>query len=160
MKIDIGITATNLKKVNETLNIVLADGNVLYIKLRKFPWNLSGSDFMQYHLHVEKQYEALEQAIDDIAERISTLGGIAIGTTTEFAKHSQLKEQPGKIPSNIEMLKETLEDHETIIKSLRKAIDDCEDKYQDKGTADFLTGLMQDHEKMAWQLRHYFREEK
>ena len=94
MKIDIGITATNLKKVNETLNKVLADGNVLYIKLRKFHWNLSGSDFMQYHLLFEKQYEALEQAIDDIAERISTLGGIAIGTTTEFAKHSQLKEQP------------------------------------------------------------------
>ncbi len=58
------------------------------------------------------------------------------------------------------MLKETLEDHETIIKSLRKAIDDCEEKYSDKGTADFLTGLMEKHEKMAWQLRHYFREEK
>ena len=55
------------------------------------------------------------------------------------------------------MLKETLEDHETIIKSLRKAIDDCEEKYSDKGTADFLTGLMQNHEKMAWQLRHYFK---
>ena len=157
MKVDIGISATNLKKVNETLNKVLADGNVLYIKLRKFHWNLSGSDFMQYHLLFEKQYEALEKAIDEVAERISTLGGIAIGTTTEFAKHSQLKEQPGSLPTNLEMLKELIEDHESIIKALRKAIDDCEEKYSDKGTADYLTGLMQDHEKMAWQLRHYFK---
>ena len=156
MKVDIGISAANLKKVCDNLNTVLADGNVLYLKLRKFHWNLKGPDFMQFHRLFEEQYEAIEKAIDEVAERISTLGGMAVGTTIEFAELSQLKESPGKCPSPLEMAKELLQDHESIVKSLRTAIDDCEEKYEDKGTADFLTGLMQDHEKMAWQLRQYF----
>lgn len=157
MKVNIGITDANLKKVNETLNKVLADGNVLYIKLRKFHWNLQGHDFMEFHKLYEEQYDAVAEAIDEVAERISTLGGIAIGTTSEFAKLSQLKETPGKCPAPLEMTKELMQDHESIIKALRKAIDDCEDTYKDKGTADFLTGLMQDHEKMAWKLRQYLK---
>ena len=70
MKIDIGITATNLKKVNETLNKVLADGNVLYIKLRKFHWNLSGSDFMQYQLLFGQDLEAMEHGMLVIVKKM------------------------------------------------------------------------------------------
>ena len=156
MKVDLGISAKNLKSVHGILNAVLADGNILYIKLRKFHWNLKGPDFLELHELFEVQYTALEAAIDLVAERISTLGGVAIGTTTEFAKNSQLKETPGKVPTNQMMLKELVGDHESIVKSLRKLIDDCDTKYGDAGTADFLTGLMSDHEKMAWKLRQYF----
>lgn len=159
MKPDLGITDKNLKAVNEILNKVLADGNVLYIKLRKFHWNLKGPDFMELHKLFEEQYDAVAEAIDEVAERISTLGGIAIGTTGEFAKNSQLKENAGKIPTNQEMIKELVTDHESIIKALRGFVDDCDKKYGDMGTSDFLTGLMQDHEKMAWKLRQYFRGE-
>lgn len=158
MKPDLGITAKNLKSVNDLLNKVLADGNILYIKLRKFHWNLSGDNFMELHKLFEKQYREVGEAVDEVAERISTLGGTAIGTTSEFAKLSQLKENPGKIPTNQMMIKELVNDHEKIVKSLRKDIDDCDEKYGDAGTADFLTGLMQAHEKMAWMLRKYFRE--
>ena len=55
------------------------------------------------------------------------------------------------------MVKELLHDHEAVIKSLRTKIDDYEDKYKDKGTTDFLTALLQQHEKMAWTLRRYFK---
>ena len=55
------------------------------------------------------------------------------------------------------MIKELVADHETIVKALRKHVDDTEEKYKDKGTSDFLTGLMQQHEKMAWKLRKYFK---
>jgi len=48
-------------------------------------------------------------------------------------------------------------DHESIIKALRKKIDECDEKFKDAGTADFLTGLMEGHEKMAWTLRRYFK---
>lgn len=157
MKPNLGITAANLKKVNDILNNVLADGNVLYIKLRKFHWNFNGPSFMEFHKLFEVQYEAIAKSIDDTAERISTFGGIAIGTTSEFAKNSQLKEAPGKCPDPLGMAKELLEDHETIVRSLRTALEDCEEKYGDAGTADFLNRLMQDHEKMAWQLRQYFK---
>ena len=81
MKVDIGISAANLKKVCDNLNTVLADSNVLYLKLRKFHWNLKGPDCMQFHCLFEEQYEEMEKAIDEVAERISTLGGMAIGAT-------------------------------------------------------------------------------
>ena len=157
MKPDLGIKEKDLTEINDLLNHVLADGNVLYIKLRKFHWNLSGDNFMELHKLFEEQYDAVAEAIDEVAERISTLGGVAIGTTSEFAELSLLIENPGKIPTNQEMIKELVNDHETIVKSLRKFVDDTEEKYGDKGTSDFLTGLMQAHEKMAWKLRKYFK---
>ncbi|SFH84572.1 Dps family protein [Halpernia frigidisoli] len=158
MKPDLGIAQKNLDGVNALLNKVLADGNVLYIKLRKFHWNLSGDNFLELHELFEAQYNAVAEAVDLTAERISTLGGVAIGTTTEFAKMSQLKETPGKVPDNQSMLRELVGDHEMIIKSQRDFIDQCEDKFKDVGSADFLTGLIQEHEKMAWKLRKYFKE--
>ena len=158
MKPDLGITQKNLTAVHKILNKVLADGNVLYIKLRKFHWNLSGDNFMELHLLYEEQYDAVAEAVDEGAERIATLGGIAIGTTSEFSKESQLKETPGKVPDTQGMLKELVADHETIVKSLRDNLDKVEEDHNDAGTADFLNGLMQEHEKMAWKLRKYFKE--
>ena len=57
----------------------------------------------------------------------------------------------------MEMVKELLQDHEIIIQSLRKDVDEVGETLKDQGTADFLTGLMEDHEKMAWILRRYFK---
>jgi len=158
MKPDIGITEKDLKAVCGLLNNCLADSHILYFKLRKFHWNVNGDNFMELHKLFESHYEQVQEAIDNIAERVSQLGGIAIGTTSEFSQKSSLKESPGKNPTNnLDMIKALLADHETIIKNLRKAVDDCAEKYSDQGTADFLTGLMEDHEKMAWTLRRYFK---
>lgn len=157
MKPDLGITQKNLTEVHKILNKVLADGNILYIKLRKFHWNLSGDNFMELHQLFEDQYDIVAEAADEVAERIATLGGTAIGTTSEFAKESQLKETPGKLPDNQGMLKELVGDHESIVKALRDNLDKVEEDYNDAGTSDFLNGLMQEHEKMAWKLRKYFK---
>ena len=108
MKPNIGITPENLLKVTEILSAVLADGMVIYLKTRKFHWNVSGESFMEYHKLFEMHYTKLEEAIDEVAERISKLGSMAIGTTTEFSSMSQIKESPGKNPSSIEMVKELL----------------------------------------------------
>lgn len=157
MKVNIGISDANIKKVCTLLNTILADANVFYIKLRKFHWNIKGPDFVEFHELFEEQYNAVAEAIDEVAERITTLGGVAIGTTQEFAKLSQLKESAGKIPAEMQMLKELVADHETIIRSLREAIDKCDEDYKDIGSADLLTDLIRDHEKQAWKLRQYIR---
>jgi len=73
----------------------------------------------------------------------------------EFLEQTAIKEAAGKYPARADMIKELLHDHETIIKALRKAIDDCDEKYNDSGTAYFLTGLMEEHETIAWTLRRY-----
>ena len=155
MKPQIGITAENLKNSTSLLSSVLADGMTLYIKTRKFHWNVSGESFMEIHKLFENQYKELEESIDSVAERISKLGEKTIGTMTEFLEHSKLKESPNKYPSQKEMIKELLDDHETVIKELRKAIVQSEEENKDIGTADFLTGLMVQHETTAWILRRY-----
>jgi len=155
MKPNIGITDKNLKAITDMLSAVLADAMVLYTKTRKFHWNVNGQSFMELHKLFESHYKQLEEAIDEVAERISKLGAPSPGTFKEFLQLTSLKETPGKNPAQTDMLRELLRDHETVIKALRKNIDDCEDKFEDKGTSDFLNNLMQGHETMAWTLRRY-----
>ena len=84
MKPNIGITPQNLKKVTQILSAFLADGMVLYIKTRNFHWNLAEESFMEYHKLFESHYKKLEEAIDEVAERISKSGSMAIGTTLKL----------------------------------------------------------------------------
>ncbi len=157
MKPNIGLSAKNLVSVNTMLTAVLSDAVVLYTKTRKFHWNVSGNSFMELHKLFEEHYKKLEEAIDEIAERINKLGAKTPGTMQEFLQHSSLKEAPGKYPNQKEMLSELLKDHEAVVTQLRKNIDDCDEKYNDKGTADFLTGLMLEHETLAWTVRRYLQ---
>lgn len=157
MKPNIGIPDKQLKGVTDILTGVLSTQVVLYTKLRKFHWNVSGDSFMEYHLLFEEQYKILEEAIDEVAERINKLGSNTIGTMAEFLKNSAIKETPGKYPTSKEMVKELLDDHETAIRHLRKGVDECEEELKDKGTSDFLVDLMKSHETMAWKLRRYFK---
>lgn len=157
MKPNIGISEKNLDSINSILSAGLANLVTLYTKTRKFHWNVTGESFMELHKLFESQYKQLETAIDEVAERISKLGGRTIGTMAEFSKQTVLKESPGKYPSSMEMIKELLKDHETVIIQLRKDIDACADKYNDAGTADFLTKLMEDHETISWTLRRYLK---
>ena len=155
MKPNIGISDKNLQNVAGLLSSVLSDAVLIYTKTRKFHWNVKGESFMEIHKLFESQYTQLEEAIDEIAERISKLGSPVIGTMKEFLSLTSLKEAAGKYPTRMDMIKELLNDHETVIKALRKGIDDCDKKYRDAGTADFLTGLMEQHETIAWTLRRY-----
>jgi len=157
MQPNIGISPKNLKSITDLLSKVLADAVLLYTKTRKFHWNVSGNSFMELHKLFDKQYQKLEEAIDEIAERINKLGAKTPGTMQEFLQMATLKESPGKYPSQKEMLKELLKDHEAVIVQLRKSIDDCDEKYSDIGTADFLTDLMKEHETIAWTLRRYLQ---
>jgi starvation-inducible DNA-binding protein len=156
MKPNIGLSDKKLEQITTILSTVLANAMTLYVKTRKFHWNVSGESFMELHKLFQAQYTQMEESIDEIAERINKLGSPAIGTMSEFSKLSSIKENPGIYPNSMEMLRELLSDHETLIISLRKHIDDCADEFGDAGTADFLTGLLQQHETTAWTLRRYF----
>lgn len=157
MKPNIGLSDESLKGVVEILSDVLANQVVLYTKTRKFHWNVSGESFMEFHLLFEGQYKELEMAIDEVAERINKLGSNTIGTLAEFSKRASLKEAPGEYPTAKEMVRELLQDHESCIKYLREGIEQCDEKFNDAGTTDFLTGLLEAHETIAWKLRRYFK---
>jgi starvation-inducible DNA-binding protein len=155
MKPDIGITKKDLGESTSMLSVVLADEMTLYIKTRKFHWNVSGESFMELHKLFQAQYSELEETIDLVAERINKLGDKTIGTMREFIELSRLKEAPDKYPAQKDMMRELLDDHESLIVHLRKDIDACIKNNKDAGTTDFLTGILQQHETTAWILRRY-----
>ncbi|WP_428659925.1 Dps family protein [Runella sp.] len=155
MKPEIGIAEKHLYKSITLLSTMLSNEMTLYIKTRKFHWNVSGQSFMELHKLFQSQYTELEQTIDLVAERINKLGGKTIGTMKEFSERSTLKESPDKYPSQKEMMKELLGDYESIIIQLRKDIETSNEKNKDAGTTDFLTGIIEQHETTAWVLRRY-----
>ena len=155
MKTEIGISERKLKSSAVLLAKILSNEMTLYVKTRKAHWNVSGNSFMELHKLYESQYKQLEEFIDELAERISKLGHPAIGTMKEFMELTSIREYPGKYLNSKEMLKELLGDHQLVIIDLRLQIDVCKDKNNDAGTSDFLTGLMEAHETIAWTIRRY-----
>jgi len=156
MKANIGISEKNLQGVALELNKCLADLMVLYTKTRNYHWNIEGSNFMEMHKFYENQYEELAEAIDAMAERIRALGHYAEGRLSDFLKLTSLVEQEYTNDQQVQ-LGNLLDDHETIIRNLRRLIDELDEKYKDKGTSDFLTGLLTSHEKTAWMIRSYLK---
>jgi starvation-inducible DNA-binding protein len=149
---NIGIDEKNRKAIGELLNHRLADTTVLYQKTRNYHWNVTGMHFAELHEFFEEQYDQMAASIDEIAERVRQMGVFAIGTLDEMKSYSAVEERPGVIPEAVDMVRDLLNDHEMVIRQLREDIDTVE-KMDDMGTADFLTALMEAHEKMAWMLR-------
>ncbi|MBN8853951.1 MAG: DNA starvation/stationary phase protection protein [Sphingobacteriales bacterium 50-39] len=153
MKTNIGISQQNLQAVAAELSKLLADEFVLYTKTRNAHWNVEGPDFHTMHIFFEQQYEALDETMDSVAERIRQLGHFAPATLQSFLSLTHLTEKLGEENDSQGFLKELLVDHENIIIYCRENINRFANEYGDLGTSDFITGLMEEHEKMAWMLR-------
>ncbi len=156
MKPNIGIPEKHLQAVALEMNKVLADEFVLYAKTRNYHWNVEGDNFIEMHKFYEGQYEQLDEIMDDVAERIRTIGHYAEARLKDYTKLSHLEEQEYTNKQN-EQLRNLLSDHETVIQNLRKLITVFADEHKDIGTSDFVTGLMKEHEKMAWFIRAYLK---
>jgi|688.fasta_scaffold31040_4 starvation-inducible DNA-binding protein len=149
---NIGIAENNLSQIIQLLNKLLADEYILNTKTHNYHWNVQGPSFYEYHKLLEIQYQQLDLLIDELAERIRSVGGNAIGTLTEFLKLSRLKEQEATYPKAETMISNLLADHEQIIRTIGDDSKKCQE-LEDDGSADFLLGLKEQHEKMAWMLR-------
>lgn len=155
--VNIGIKSQNRQEVVKMLNQLLADEHVLYIKLRNYHWNVEGMYFQQLHALFEEQYDVLSAQIDDIAERIRSLGHYSPGSMKSFLEMSRLQESAHLGGNDRLMLQNILADHEMIIQVLRQDLEAAMDEFNDAGTSDFLTALMEAHEKMAWMIRAHLR---
>ena len=157
MKTNIGISNTNRQKVAEELSKLLADEFVLYTKTRNAHWNIEGPDFHSMHLFFESQYEQLDDIMDSVAERIRAIGHYAPATLKVYLQLTHLSEQQRTKNDSQGFIKELTSDHESIIIYLRENINKFADDYADAGTSDYITGLMETHEKMAWMLRSHLK---
>jgi starvation-inducible DNA-binding protein len=159
MSINIGLSDQQRQGVVDILNKVLADAYLLLIKTKKYHWDVIGPQFRSLHELWEEQYEALTANIDAIAERVRMLNGYPLGTADGFLKNASLKEHAGDLPRASEMVQRLVVDHEQIIRNLRDFVDQTSEEFHDEGTSDFLTGLMEEHEGMAWMLRSFIEGE-
>lgn len=149
--IDIGIPETEREKIAEGLKRVLADTYTLYLKTHNFHWNVTGPMFNTLHLMFEEQYNDLWAAVDEIAERIRSLGAFAPGSYAEYAKLTKIEEANG-VPKAEDMVAQLVKGHETVVKTMREVFPAAEGA-ADESTADLLTQRMRVHEKTAWMLR-------
>ncbi len=154
MKPNIGISDKNRKIVCALLADLLADEVALYIATRGAHWNVVGPNFGALHGFFERQYEALDDILDDVAERMRSLGARAPATVGAYAKTKSIDDTAGEAGAAAAMIEKLLAAHESIIRAIRKATDVADDA-GDSGTEDFLVGLMEQHEKMAWMLRSH-----
>ena len=157
MEAKIGIKKQHLEAVTEILSKALADEFLLYTKTRNAHWNVEGSDFHSMHKFFEDQYNQLDETMDDVAERIRALGHYAPATLASFLSLTHLSENSRSKNDSQGFIKELLADHEGIIITLRENINKISNEYHDMGTSDFITGLMEIHEKMAWMLRAHLK---
>jgi starvation-inducible DNA-binding protein len=134
------------------LNTILADEFVLYTKTRNYHWNVVGQNFYQLHQFFDAQAIELNKNVDEVAERVRALGGRPIATLSEFVAGTRLSEEPGKNFPAKEMVAKLQADQELIIRSIRADLVKIT-KLDDAGTLEFLAGLLEQHEKMAWTLR-------
>ncbi|MBB3047846.1 starvation-inducible DNA-binding protein [Litorivivens lipolytica] len=149
--IDIGIEKKTRQDIAQGLSHLLADEYTLYLKTHNYHWNVKGPMFNTLHKMLEEQYLELAPAIDDIAERIRTLGEYAPGSYKEFAELSSIEEASGKEDAE-EMIREIVLAREAVVRTARKLLPTA-DEADDEPTADLLTQRMQVHEKTAWMMR-------
>ena len=95
--IDIGLPKEARHGVIQILNNTLCDEYILFTEIRSYDWNIVEQDFSGKHKFFQEQYEALDEIIDEIAERVRQLNGMSLGTLSKFVEHGRLKEFPGNI---------------------------------------------------------------
>src|SRR5215510_1276657 len=122
MNTAIGISKDNRAEVTHVLSSFLADEFLLYLKTRNAHWNVEGSDFHAMHKYFEEQYEQLDDIMDDVAERIRSLGHYAPATLKMYLELTHLTEQAREKNDSAGFIKELLGDHESIITRLRENI--------------------------------------
>ncbi|QCE40479.1 Dps family protein [Psychroserpens sp. NJDZ02] len=154
---NIGISAENRQAVADQLSKILADEFVLYSKTLNFHWNVEGPDFHSVHLYLETLYEAQQDVVDTVAEKIRMLGHYVPATLEKYSQLTHLTEKVKGKNDSQSIFAELLEDHESIIIFIREEIQPMADKWQADGISDYITGLMEQHEKTAWMLRSHLK---
>jgi starvation-inducible DNA-binding protein len=153
MKPEAAIPDQNFQINTLFFNRLLAEEYVLYTKTRITHWNVDGSNYFETHLILENQLNAIDAIIDDLAEHIRSKGNFVLGTLGEFSCITQSSVVNFDFPISKDIIQTLVADHETIISIIRSTINSTACKYNDHDTINFLTGIIEQHEKIARRLR-------
>lgn len=150
----IGLSGEVRAKVSHILNTLLADVFVAYAQARAFHWNVTGRNFSQDHAFFEEEYIFFGEEMDSVAERARSLGAKVPARLADYLKATRLQEIDATSMTATAMLEGMRMMHESLVVFLREDLAKVV-ALGDEGTADFLTGLMADHEKRAWLARSH-----
>lgn len=153
MKNAIGIDKQPAKKLSILLNELLANYQLYYQNLRGFHWNIKGKEFFELHLKFEELYTAAQLAIDEIAERILTLGEQPLHTFSDYTKLSEIKEA-ANVSIGKDAIAATLQNL-TVLLVKERAILNVANDVSDEGTATLMSDYIKLQEKTVWMLNAY-----
>lgn len=143
--------------VTEGLNVLTADAMVLYQKLHHYHWNISGDEFFSLHAKFEELYDFFAVVLDDVAERVLTIGGTPPRTLGEVLETTSLQEDPGLPADDEDFVKNILADFNAVLENI-KPLAEAADEAKDRSTSALLDDVSSQIEKHAWMLRAYLKD--
>jgi starvation-inducible DNA-binding protein len=150
---------TNMKDqtaYHTKLNRLLATYQLHYQNLRSLHWNVKGKNFFELHLKYEELYTRAQVIIDDLAERILTLGVVPLSTFTDYLKHSEISEND-IITDGEKGIQYILAAQQTLLK-LEKELLSLSDENEDEGTNGLMSDLLREKEKTNWMFKAWLNQ--
>ncbi|RIJ42747.1 Dps family protein [Pontibacter oryzae] len=151
----IGIDAEKARQLAENLNALLANYQLFYINARGFHWNISGNKFFELHAKFEELYNDAILKIDEIAERILTLGHTPLHTFTDYLQAARIKEVANVSGGN-EAVQEVLNGFQILISSERELLA-LASEADDEGTSALMSDYIREQEKLVWMYSAYLK---
>ena len=149
----IGLDAAKAKVLGDKLNVLLSNLQVLYINTRGFHWNLKGDNFFELHLKFEELYTDLQLKIDEVAERILTLGHVPDHSYSEYLRHAKIKEVVNQ-GNGKDALKSVMDSLSILLDEEREILQLAADA-NDEGTNALMSDYIRQQEKLVWMFCSY-----
>mgnify|MGYP001347541235 CR=1 FL=1 len=156
MKNNIGLNKDKSKQLADKLNLLLADYMVFYQNTRGLHWNIKGEKFFELHLKFEELYNNLILKIDEIAERILTLGQTPFHTFEDYLKHSKIKPL-NHVTDGKKGVVSVLKSFEITLVKQREILE-FSSKINDEGTNALMSDYIREQEKLVWMYSSYNHE--
>ncbi|QIL85563.1 DNA starvation/stationary phase protection protein [Vibrio sp. HDW18] len=151
----IGLDSTQSQKLANTLNHLLANYQVFYMNTRGYHWNIQGKEFFELHVKFEEIYTDLQLKIDEVAERILTLGVRPMHSFSGYLKATQIKEHTDSLDGRSSM--QGLVDGFSVLLHQQRDILEFASKSGDEGTAALMGDYIREQEKLMWMLNAWLK---
>ena len=152
----IGLDKSKSKELGEKLNTLLANYSVFYQNTRGYHWNIKGDRFFELHMKFEELYNDLLVKIDEVAERILTLGYSPEHRYSQYLDRSEIKESK-QVSDGVTAVKEILEAFKSVIRIQREILE-LSDEAGDEGTNALMSDYIREQEKLVWMYSAYVSE--
>lgn len=149
----IGLDSKKVKAIAKKLNKLLANYQIFYANIRGFHWNIRGDKFFELHAKFEELYDNSQIKIDEIAERILTLGYVPQNAYSDYLKVSSIEEVKGET-DGVTAVKNILDSFSKIL-PLERGLLDLSASADDEGTNALMSDYISEQEKMIWMYRAY-----